>query len=161
MEITVGVIVFVLYAISLIGIFIPFIPGLVLAWAGFMTYLITQHVIGEHLILVSVMTLLTVFAVFTDTIFSLICAKIYNSSKYGVMGGILGFFAGLFFFPPFGAIVGPFLGVYVGEVMSGKEPKDALKAITGSVIGFLVSIGLKVIMWVVLLLALLYVIVIM
>lgn len=159
MEITVSVAVFVLFAIALIGIFIPFLPGLFLAWLGFVIYLVTHHIVMDHIVLLIVMTLLSIFALFSDTILSIIGAKVYDSGKYGILGGVIGFFVGLFLFPPFGAIVGPFAGVYLGEIASGKTPKDAARSFLGSVIGFLVSMGLKLIIWVVLLISLLYIIV--
>ncbi len=159
MGITVSVAVFVLFAVALIGIFIPFIPGLVLAWLGFVIYLVTQHIVADHIVLLIIMTLLTVVALFSDTLFSIIGAKVYDSSKYGIMGGVVGFFVGLFLFPPFGAIVGPFAGVYLGEIAGGKTPKVAARSFLGSVIGFLVSMGLKLIVWVALLISLLYIVV--
>jgi len=158
MEITIPVIVFALYAVSLIGIFIPFLPGLVLAWVGFIIYVITNHHIEGNLLWIILLTLITIVAILSDTIFSLIGAKAYNSSRYGIIGGFLGFIVGIFIFPPFGMLIGPFAGIYIGEIASGKDPKSATRALWGAVIGFIVSVGLKVLVWIILLASLLYLI---
>ena len=57
---------------------------------------------------------------------------------------MVGLIFGLFFFPPLGIIIGPFLGAFLGEmIQDSKEPKKALKAAFGSFIGFLTSTFLK------------------
>jgi len=155
METAVTVVIFMLYAVSLIGIFIPFIPGLALAWIGFIIYIFTSGVFLDHVWWIILLTLLTIIALMSDTIFSLIGAKAYNSSRYGIIGGFLGFFLGFFFFPPFGIILLPFVGIYLGEIASGKDNNKALKALWGALIGILVSIGLRVLVWCLLLIALL------
>ena len=60
------------------------------------------------------------------------------------------------FLPPFGILIGPFIGIYLGEIVGGKDPKDAVHSLWGAVIGFLVSIGLKLIVWTALLISVLY-----
>jgi len=147
MDITVAVIIFVLFAVSLIGIFIPFIPGVALAWLAFIIFIVTKGIFLSHIWLVSILTVITIVTLFSDTIFSIIGAKFYKSTKYGIIGGILGFCAGLFLFPPLGVIIGPFVGVYAGELYSGQKPEQALKSLWGAVLGFLVSVVLRVLLW--------------
>jgi uncharacterized protein YqgC (DUF456 family) len=52
---------------------------------------------------------------------------------------------GFFIFPPFGIIVGPFLGAVIGEMSSGKETGAALKAGFGSFAGFIAGTLLKLV----------------
>lgn len=158
MTISITVIVFLLFTVSLIGIFFPLVPGLLLGWIGFLVYLISADVFSANLVLFSLLTLFAILANFSDTLFSLIGAKAYDSSRHGIMGGVVGLVLGLVLFPPFGIVMGPFLGVYFGEIASGKTSKKAMHSLWGAVIGFLISVGLKLIVWVAMLMSLLYLI---
>jgi uncharacterized protein YqgC (DUF456 family) len=50
---------------------------------------------------------------------------------------------GIFFFPPFGLIVGPFLGAYLGELVAGKDSRTALRSGFGSFVGFVAGTIMK------------------
>jgi uncharacterized protein YqgC (DUF456 family) len=60
--------------------------------------------------------------------------------EYGVppSGVVVGLFFG-----PLGIIVGPFLGAYIGEISGGKKDKEALRAAWGSFVGFMLGVGMK------------------
>lgn len=54
--------------------------------------------------------------------------------------------AGLFVFPPFGMIIGPFAGAFIGEYMAAEGTGDkALKSARGSFVGFLLTTGFKLV----------------
>lgn len=71
--------------------------------------------------------------------------KRFGGSKAGVRGATVGVLAGIFVFPPWGIIAGPFLGAFLGEKLSNPESQNALRAALGSLIGFLLGTGLKLI----------------
>jgi len=50
---------------------------------------------------------------------------------------------GIFFIPPWGLIVGAFIGAFVGELSAGKSGHKALRAGWGILIGNVFGIGLK------------------
>ncbi|MEZ5012344.1 MAG: DUF456 domain-containing protein [Bacteroidales bacterium] len=68
--------------------------------------------------------------------------KKFGGSKYGARGATIGLIIGLFFGPP-GIIIGPFLGAVVGELLFKDDIKYALKAGFGSLLGFMMGVGLK------------------
>jgi uncharacterized protein len=41
--------------------------------------------------------------------------KKYGGTKGGVLGATIGLSIGIFLFPPYGIIIGPFAGAYFGE----------------------------------------------
>jgi uncharacterized protein YqgC (DUF456 family) len=62
-----------------------------------------------------------------------------DQSKQGIWGCSIGVVAGMFFFPPYGLILGPVVGAVVGELLAGKQSGAALKAGLGSFLGFLLG----------------------
>jgi uncharacterized protein YqgC (DUF456 family) len=56
-----------------------------------------------------------------------------------------GLIAGLFFFPPWGLIIGPFIGAFIGELMESASKGKALKVALMSFVGFVLTTGMKII----------------
>lgn len=71
-------------------------------------------------------------------------ARRMGGSKYGIYGCMIGGVLGIFIFPPFGIILGPIAGAFIGEFMYGKKSKTAFKAALGSFAGFVVAMFLKI-----------------
>jgi uncharacterized protein YqgC (DUF456 family) len=73
----------------------------------------------------------------------------FGGTKAGVRGSFIGLIVGIFFLTPFlgplSIIAGPFLGAVVGELISGNDPEIALRSGVGSFIGFLLGLGMKLI----------------
>ncbi len=67
-----------------------------------------------------------------------------RGSRSGAIGATVGVFAGFFFFPPVGIILGPFFGAVLGELLNDR--RDAGKAFLvgiGSFLSFVVGTGIK------------------
>ena len=82
---------------------------------------------------------------FLDYIIPALGTKKFGGSKAGMIGTTIGLFIAIFFpiFGIFGIIIWPFIGAYVGEVLSKSNSKKALKAAFGSFLGFLTSTFIK------------------
>ena len=134
----------ILSLVGIIGCFIPVVPGppfnyvaLILLQLGSNSPFSTDFLI-LWLIITIVVTVL-------DYVVPIIGARKLGGSKWGVLGSGLGLLLGLFFFPPFGLILGPIVGAYVGEVLTGKSGKIAMKAAFGSFLGFIAGTFIKLI----------------
>lgn len=142
MDIALIVIAGICMLVALIGCVLPALPGPLLAYAGFLMLHFTEAFEFEtkHLVIA---TVLTALCIVLDYVMPSWCTKRFGGSKWGAWGSIVGLIAGLIFPIPGGFIVGTFLGAVVGELMSGRNNRDALKSGIGSFVGFILSTGLK------------------
>ena len=70
-------------------------------------------------------------------------AKKYGASKLGVWGSIIGMSLGIFFFPPWGILLGGVAGALAGELISGTRGQKAFLAGWGIFVGYMISTVLK------------------
>jgi len=131
-----------LILIGILGSIIPILPGPPIAFCGLLLVQFTskQPFSVEFLIIFG---LLAIFSAVIDNVLPIYTTKIFNGSKKGVWGSAIGLIIGLFFFPPFGIIIGPMAGAFLGEIVDGKTAEKAVKPAFGSLIGFLSSIFLR------------------
>ncbi len=127
-----------------IGIFLPFIPGVFASWIGLLLYAygtdFASPLSGTTVIVFLVLSILT-FAL--DFVAPLLGAKKYHASRHGMVGSSVGLILGLITLGPLGVIVGPLLGAFVGEVLSGKRSKDAVQSAKGVIIGLVAGTLVK------------------
>lgn len=134
----------ILMIAGIIGCVLPLLPGPPLNYLGL---LLLHFTVGfqfstRFLVIWGIVTIV-VYAL--DFIIPVWGTKKFGGSKRGVWGSVIGLVAGLFFFPPFGIIIGPFAGAVIGELTTGKDSKTALKSGFGSFVGFLAGTILKLV----------------
>ncbi len=121
------------------------LPGAWLIWGGI---LLTSLVRGFAEIPLWFVILTFFFALIITLIDNFVipfAAKKYGGGKWGMLGGVLGAFAGFIFFSLPGLFAGPFLGAFALEYLFAKKnSQDSLKAGLGSFFGVIISIALKV-----------------
>ena len=130
--------------IGLLGCILPIIPGPPISFIG----LLLLHFTGFSDFTSNFLLLMgTVAVVVTiiDYIVPIWGTKKFGGSKAGVWGATLGLVVGIFFFPPIGIIIGPLAGAIVAEVTRGKEFSKSFRAGIGSLFGFLLGTGIKLI----------------
>ncbi len=128
--------------IGLFGSFLPILPGPLLSWIGLLLLYLTEKVENNYWIL-GITFITTIVITVLDYVIPAKGTKRFGGTKYGVWGTNIGLVVGLFF-PPFGFIIGPFLGAFVGELIYNSNDKNgAIKAAFGSFMGFLVSTFMK------------------
>lgn len=129
---------------GLLGIVLPLLPAVPLAWLGFALYAYVTGFTEIPLLTVLVFLALSVVSAGCDIILPAYGAKRLNASKLAVLGSALGVVVGVVFLGPLGIIVGPLVGAGVGELLSGKEWKESIRASAGVVAGILVNMLLKI-----------------
>jgi len=129
---------------GILGGILPVLPGPPLSYIGLLLLHFTERYQFSHRFLI-LWAVITVIVYLLDYIIPAWGTKRFGGSKRGIWGSILGLLVGLIFFPPFGIIIGPFVGAVIGELSSGKDSQSALKSGFGSFLGFLVGTLLKLI----------------
>jgi uncharacterized protein YqgC (DUF456 family) len=130
---------FIFMLTGILGSFIPVLPGLSISWLGLVLLYFTNSIPANYWIL-GVTLLITILFSILDYLIPAKGAKKFGGSTYGIWGTNIGLVIGLFAPIPFGFLIGPFAGAFVGELIyDSKNHKRALKAATGTFIGFLAS----------------------
>ena len=133
----------ILGLLGIAGCILPVIPGPPLSWAALLL-LYFKEGSGMSLTFLMVWLAITIAVTVLDYIIPAYFTKMTGGSKAAARGSLIGLFVGLIFFPPWGMIVGSFLGAFASEVLiSGRDMGKSLKSAFGSFLGFLFSTGLK------------------
>ena len=143
-EVAILIIGLLLNGLGILGCILPIIPGPFISWLSlFLFFLLPEYSIGNTTLIVTGILMALVTAM--DYVVPIFGAKKFGSSKEGVIGGMIGIVVGLFFFPPFGIILGPLFGTIAGDIIAGGTLSKALNSGLGSLIGFIVGTSIKLI----------------
>ena len=143
MDIVLLILAFFMMLIGLIGCIVPGLPGTPIAYIGLWIAQATEkiHFSWQFLLIWGIVV---VIISVLDYVVPAWGTKHYGGTKLGVWGSTIGVFVGLFF-GAMGVIFGPLVGAVIGELISGKQLNDALKAGWGSFVGILFGTILKLI----------------
>ena len=130
--------------IGVFGSFMPVLPGPTISWVGLLLLYLTKSVQNNYFIL-GITLIITIIISVLDYVIPAQGTKKFGGSKYGVWGTNLGMILGFFIIPlPLGFVIGAFLGAFLGEIIFDSQNHNrALKAATGSILGFLASSFMK------------------
>jgi uncharacterized protein YqgC (DUF456 family) len=145
MEIALAVIAFVFLIAGILGAVIPVLPGpplsfiglLLLKWSGYADF---------SAVFLFVWAGITAAVTIMDYFLPTLLTKRFGGSKAAAAGSFIGLLAGIFFFPPFGMIIGPFLGAFAGELIHNRaNGAKAFAVASGAFLAFIVGSGAKLI----------------
>ncbi len=143
MDILLIVLAIVLFIGGILGCVIPALPGPPLAfiamllskWSGYIDLSTTSLIIFG---------LTTIAVTIIDFWLTPWMTKRFGGSKAGNWGAMIGLVAGLFLPFPIGALLGPFVGAFVGELLFNQSKTSiAFTAALGAFLSFFVGTGLK------------------
>lgn len=149
MDILLWVVIVALFALSIAGIFFPVIPDTTLLWIGFLLYhfFVADPGAGLPASFWWGMVGLSVLLFGADFLTNMYFVKRYGGSKWSSFAAVLGIILGIFILPPFGMIILPFVFVVLVELFVQNQPMErAIKAGFGSLLGFLGSAVVKVVL---------------
>jgi len=133
-----------LIIIGIVGAVLPVLPGTWVVYAAMLIQEFFHEGINYHWSILVGFGIITLIVQILDYLIPIWGSKKLGAGKYGQWGTLIGALAGAFFFPPFGIIIGPFLGALAGELISGKDFQLAVKAGTGAFLGFITGVVMKV-----------------
>ncbi len=139
----------ILLLAGIAGCIFPFLPGPPLAYGSLILLQIsTYKPFTENFLII--WALVTIAVVIADYYIPIWGTKKFGGTKGGVWGATAGLIVGIFFFPPFGLIIGPFIGAFAGEIINNQDSNKAFRSAIGSFIGFvagtLMKLGITVVM---------------
>lgn len=134
---------FVLVLTGIAGSILPLIPGPPVAYAGLLLQQLREDPPFSTQFLL-IWAGIVIVSLVLDYLIPIWGTKKFGGTKYGVWGCTLGFLAA-FWLGPWGVIIGPFVGAFVGEMIAQDNSTIALKAAFGSFVGFLMGSFLKLV----------------
>jgi uncharacterized protein YqgC (DUF456 family) len=136
------ILAFVSFLTGLLGAFLPILPGPPLTFAGILLLHGTEHYQPSFWVTLGA-GLAMVFITAADYVLPAYFTKRYKSSVMATKGATVGVVLGLFLFPPWGLLIGPVVGAFIGEWIATSSPHQAFRSALASVSGLLTGIVMK------------------
>jgi uncharacterized protein YqgC (DUF456 family) len=134
---------FLLSVVGLVGSILPVLPGPPLSFAALIILSIARGWEPFGPAFLVVMGSLTAVVTILDYAAPALGAKRYGASKLAVWGAVIGMVVGILVFPPWGMVLGAFLGALVGEGITQRNCGRMWRAGWGVFVGTLIGTGVK------------------
>lgn len=124
--------------VGIAGTFLPIIPGAGLIFLAAVGHRLCFGSHGAPIWLLGVLGLLAILSIAADFGASILGAKRFGATRWGLWGASLGGFCGMFL-GRLALVLGPFLGAATSEAIGGRDWKNAARAGAGATLGLLVG----------------------
>lgn len=133
-------------ALGIPAVLVPFLPGISYMFLIALLYAISDHFTNITWENLAVLGGILVVSFFVDYSAGILGARYGGADRRSILFGFLGLIIGIIVVPPFGGIVGLFLGILVGELVARKSNQAALKAAAAGLIGSVTGIVINCIL---------------
>lgn len=120
MDIALSVAAFLLSIVGIVGCIVPALPGVVLSYAGLLCCLLHLYS-SMSPAAIWLWLAITVAVSVADYFLPAWMTRRFGGSRSAPSAPRSGVFAGFFFFPPVGIILGPFFGAVLGELLNDRR----------------------------------------
>lgn len=120
---------------GLAGVILPLFPGVPYMWLVALIFGMVTRFSELTLPEFGMLSALAALSLAVDYFSGVLGAKLGGASMRSLSLGLGGLMLGIFLLPPFGGIVGLFLGILIGEIREAGDRNKAIKAATGGLIG--------------------------
>lgn len=144
-ELLITILVGIVMLVGLLGIFLPFVPDILLIWLAALGFGLTVGWGQSGPWMFAWITLLGLLGGVSETWVSGAGARKAGASIWAILVGILAGVVGFVFFPPLGMIAGLLGGTFLVELLRHRDPRQAARAMLGMGIGFGISFGVKLV----------------
>jgi hypothetical protein len=127
--------------VGLAGTVIPALPGIELIWLATVAYWVVTGFDRWGIILVVLMTVLLIIGEVMSFFLANTTAAQTGASWQAIAASLVLGLIGMFVIPIIGALIGAVLGVFLVEWYRRRNWREALRATTGAVWGYGLSIG--------------------
>ena len=149
MDTVIAILAIIAGVVGIIGSILPGLPGPPLGWVGMLLLYLWGGGTARNgepmgLTLLLIMLAVPVVVSILDYAVPSYFTRKTGGSKAGARGSLIGLFIGMFFFPPWGILIGAMGGAFAAELLlAQKSGPDALRSAWGAFLGFISGTGLK------------------
>lgn len=134
---------FLLMWVGIAGSLLPVLPGTPISWLGLVVLYLAPSLPFDWTF-ITVTGIVAIGLYVLDYIIPAWGTKKFGGSKAGAWGATIGLLIGLISPIPFGILIGPILGAFIGEIaFNDTKGPQAFKSALGSFVGFLASTVMK------------------
>lgn len=135
MEVVGTIVVLVVVLTGLAGIIIPFLPGILLIWAGIVGYGFVAGFDAIGIGVIVIATVLSAIGVVLGFVLPQQAADAAGASKKSQLAGVLGAVVGFFVIPVVGVLIGAVAGIALAEYAEKNDWGPAWRSTKGILTG--------------------------
>lgn len=127
------------------GIFLP-LPGLLYMFIISLIFGFVDKFAHLQTWEIAILVGIALISIINDYLSGMLGAKYGGAAQKSMLLGIIGMIIGVLIFPPFGGLVGVFLGILIAEIFLNKGTDRALRAATGGLVGSIVGMVITLVL---------------